>query len=76
MEQQEWLSSNCCMQVCLTYHYHVFYVKPSMSQTPKLWLHVFQNISSVLNSQTKKTIVWQFKFAQKLMYHDFPLRGG
>jgi hypothetical protein len=32
----------------LTYH-HVFYVKPSMSQTPKLRFHVFENISSVMN---------------------------
>jgi hypothetical protein len=74
MEQQEESSSNCYMQVCLTYH-HIFYVKPSMSQTPKLWFHVFQNISSVMNFQPKETIVQQFKFAQKLVYHDFPLRG-
>ncbi len=32
----------------LTYHY-VFYVKPSMSQTPKLRFHVFVSISSVMN---------------------------
>jgi hypothetical protein len=32
----------------LTYH-HVFYVKPSMSQTPKLQFHVFESISSVMN---------------------------
>jgi hypothetical protein len=40
----------------LTYH-HVFYVKPSMSQTPKLKLHVFESSSSVMNIRPRVTIV-------------------
>jgi len=40
----------------LTYH-HVFYVKPSMSQTPKLRFHVFENISSVMNIWPRVTTV-------------------
>jgi hypothetical protein len=46
MQQQEECSlSNCHMWMLLTY-YHIFYVKPSMSQTPKLWFHVLESISS------------------------------
>jgi hypothetical protein len=40
----------------LTY-YHVFYVKPSMSQTPKLRFHVFESINSVMNIRARVTIV-------------------
>jgi hypothetical protein len=39
MQQQEYSSFHCHMQVHLTYD-HVFYVKPSMFKTPKLWFHV------------------------------------
>jgi hypothetical protein len=56
----------------LTY-YHVFYVKPSMSQTPKLMLYVFESTSSVLNIQPRVTIVWWYKFAQRLIYSYFLL---
>jgi hypothetical protein len=49
MQQQEYSSSNCHLQLIhLTYH-HVFYVKPRMSQIPKLRFHVFESISSVMN---------------------------
>jgi len=40
----------------LTYH-HVFYVKPSMSQTPKLRFDVFESISSVMNIRPRVMIV-------------------
>jgi hypothetical protein len=40
----------------LTYH-HVFYLKPSMSQTPKPRFHVFESISSVMNIRPGVTIV-------------------
>jgi hypothetical protein len=48
MQQQEYSSSNCAHANQLTYLY-VFYVYPSMSQTPKLRFYVFENISSVMN---------------------------
>jgi hypothetical protein len=57
----------------LTYH-HVFYVKPSMSQTPKLRFHVFESISSVMNIWPRVMIVEWFKFAQRLIYSYFLLR--
>jgi hypothetical protein len=41
-------SSNHHVRMLLTYH-HVFYVKPGMSQTSKLWFHVLEHISNVLN---------------------------
>jgi hypothetical protein len=47
-QQEECSSSNCHMQMLLTYH-HIFYVKPSMSQILKLWFHVLESISSVMN---------------------------
>jgi hypothetical protein len=50
MQQQEKCSSsNHHMQMLLTYH-HVFYVKHGMSQTPKLWFHVLERISNVMNT--------------------------
>ncbi len=49
MQQQEKCSSsNHHVQMLLTYH-HVFYVKYGMSQTPKLWFHVLEHISNVMN---------------------------
>jgi len=49
MQQQEKCSSsNHHVRMLLTYH-HVFYVKPGMSQAPKLWLHVLEHISNVMN---------------------------
>jgi hypothetical protein len=49
MQQQEKCSSsNHHVQMLLTYH-HIFYVKLGMSQTPKLWFHVLECISNVLN---------------------------
>jgi hypothetical protein len=74
MQQQEKCSSsNHHMRMLLTYH-HVFYVKLGMSQTPKLWFHVLECISSVMNIWPQVIIVWLFKFAQRLLYHDFLLR--
>ncbi len=55
MQQQEYSSSNCHMQF-ITY-YHVFYVKPSMFQTPKLRFYVFESITSVMNIRPRVTIV-------------------
>ncbi len=40
-QQEKCSSSNHHVRMLLTYH-HVFYVKPGMSQAPKLWLHVLE----------------------------------
>jgi hypothetical protein len=57
----------------LTYR-HVFYVKPSMSQTPKLRFHVFESINGVVKIWPRVMIVWWFKFAQRFIYSYFLLR--
>jgi hypothetical protein len=54
--QQEYSSSNCYVQVSFTYH-HVFYVKPYMFKTPKLWFHVLESISSIMNIEPIVMIV-------------------
>jgi hypothetical protein len=57
MQQEEKCSSsNHRLQMLLTYH-HIFYVKPGMSQTPKLWFHVLECISNVVNIWHQVTIV-------------------
>jgi hypothetical protein len=49
MQSQEKCSSfNHHVRMLFTYC-HVFYVKPGMSQTPKLWFHVLERISNVMN---------------------------
>ncbi len=58
----------------LTYHHHVFSVELSMSQTRKLRFHVFQSISRVMNIRPGITIVYWFKFTQRLIYSCFLLR--
>jgi len=57
MQQQEKCSSsNHHVRMLFTYR-HVFYVKPGMSQTPKLWFHVLECISNVMNIWSHVTIV-------------------
>ncbi len=47
-QQDKCSSSNHHVQMLLTYH-HVFHVKLGMFQTPKLWFHVLELISNVMN---------------------------
>jgi len=57
MQQQEKCSSsNHHVQMLLTYH-HISYVKPGMSQTPKLWFHVLERISNVMTIWPQVRIV-------------------
>lgn len=55
-QQEECSSSNCQIPMLLTYH-HIFYAKPSMSQTQKLWFHVLESINSVTYIWPRITIV-------------------